>query len=182
MTHQNHRPPTIADILYESFYSGAIGGAVVALFFLVLDTIAGRPLFTPSLVGSVLFFGEAADAVSTVRLDAVALTTIVHLLAFILLGLLASWVVRFVEARAPSFSASAGALFVLASAGFLMGASVIMPGVAGRIGAGSILVANAVTAAAMTAFLRRAHLSAEAEQGAKADAGNDTADLSGTPA
>jgi hypothetical protein len=182
MTHENHRPPTIADILYESFYSGAIGGAVVALFFLVLDTVGGQPLFTPSLVGSVLFFGEAADAVSAVRLDAVALTTIVHLVAFMLLGLLASQVVRFVEARATSFSASAGALFVLASAGFLMSASVLMPGVAGRIGAGSILVANALTAVVMTAFLRKAHFSAEAEQGEGADAGNDVTDLSGTPA
>lgn len=182
MTHENHRPPTIADILYESFYSGAIGGAVVAFFFLVLDTIGGQPLYTPSVVGSVLFFGEAADTVSTIRLDAVALTTIVHLVAFVLLGLLASWVVRFVESRATSFSASAGALFVLASAGFLISASVVMPGVAGQIGAGKILVANALTAVAMTAFLRKAHLSAEAEQGKNPDAETDVTDLSGTAA
>lgn len=182
MTHENHRPPTIADVLYESFYSGAVGGAVVAFFFLALDTIGGQPLFTPSLVGSVLFLGESAEAVNAVRLDAVALTTIVHILAFVLLGLIASWIVRFVETRSPSFSASAGALFVLASAGFLMTASVLMPGVAGRIGPGSILIANALTAVAMTAFLRRAHFSAEAEHSAGSNAETDLADVRGTPA
>jgi hypothetical protein len=107
MTHENHRPPTTADVLYESFYSGAIGGAVIALFFLVLDIVGGRPLFTPSLVGSVLFFGESAEAVTGVRLEGVALASIVHLLAFMLLGLMASWVVRLVEARTTSFLASA---------------------------------------------------------------------------
>ena len=70
----------------------------------------------------------------------------------------------------------------LASAGFLITASVLMPGVASRIGPGSILIANALTAVAMTAFLRRAHFSAEAEQGAESNAESDLADVTGSPA
>ncbi len=35
---------------------GLIGGTVVAVFFLVLDLIAGVPLRTPSVLGELLMF------------------------------------------------------------------------------------------------------------------------------
>ncbi|HET9947919.1 MAG TPA: hypothetical protein VFQ22_03220, partial [Longimicrobiales bacterium] len=47
--------PTLAeDLAFDAFYGGAIGGSTIALFFLVVDGLQGRPLFTPSLIGHVL--------------------------------------------------------------------------------------------------------------------------------
>ncbi len=65
-------PTTKGEYLLEALYAGVFGGVGVALFFLVVDIVAGRPLFTPSLLGSVLVFGSEAKDVLSVRLDAVA--------------------------------------------------------------------------------------------------------------
>ncbi len=48
---------------------------------MVADLLDGRPLFTPSLMGSVMFLGMAAEDVEKVRLDAVAYCSIVTFIA-----------------------------------------------------------------------------------------------------
>ena len=49
-------------LLRDAFVSGAIGGTVIALWFLVIDVVAGRPFYTPSALGRALFsvFGPIA--------------------------------------------------------------------------------------------------------------------------
>ena len=42
----------------EGTYAGAIGGTVVAGWFLILDLLQGHPLRTPSVLGQVLLFGR----------------------------------------------------------------------------------------------------------------------------
>ena len=70
---------TIGDYAYDAIYVGGIGGGLVALFFLVFDiAVHGEALFTPSLMGSVLFDGIRPDAVLTVNMIAVARYTAVH--------------------------------------------------------------------------------------------------------
>jgi len=44
-------------ILREGFIAGLIGAAAVALWFLIVDVIAGRPFFTPAMLGSAVFWG-----------------------------------------------------------------------------------------------------------------------------
>src|SRR5205823_1851736 len=39
-------------ILREGFIAGLIGAGAVALWFLIVDIIAGRPFFTPAMLGS----------------------------------------------------------------------------------------------------------------------------------
>ena len=53
---------TKADILYDGLHSGAIGGSAVALFFFAVDAFRGEPLFSPSLMGGVLFSREPSPA------------------------------------------------------------------------------------------------------------------------
>jgi hypothetical protein len=66
---------------------GVIGGLAVALWFLVLDTIAGRPLLTPSLLGQVVLMGNPAPSTETVVFGAVLLYTAFHFIVFALLGM-----------------------------------------------------------------------------------------------
>jgi hypothetical protein len=40
--------------LREGFIAGLIGATSVAVWFLIVDLIAGRPLFTPSVLGEAL--------------------------------------------------------------------------------------------------------------------------------
>ena len=65
-------PHTRSDLIRDALASGVFGGSVVALFFLVVDLMDGRPFFTPSLIGSVMFYGVSAEDVANVRLGAVA--------------------------------------------------------------------------------------------------------------
>ena len=80
-------PTKLDDLLYDAFYSAAIGGSVLGLFFLLVDVVAGQPFYTPSLMGSVLFLGMTPEAVTDIRLDLVAYVTMLHMGAFGALGL-----------------------------------------------------------------------------------------------
>jgi TRAP-type C4-dicarboxylate transport system permease small subunit len=131
-----------ADLLYGWFYSAGIGGSVAALFFLINDSLHGRPFFTPTVLGSVAFLGAAADAVTSVSLHAVVLYSVVHFAAFGLLGLLATGLFAFVV------------LFVLMEGAILVASATVMPGVVPRLGRGVVFGANALTAAAVALFLR----------------------------
>ncbi|HKJ01359.1 MAG TPA: hypothetical protein VJ997_02860, partial [Longimicrobiales bacterium] len=113
--------PPAGDIAYGSFYSGAVGGAVVAFVFLAADVMAGRPLFTPSLLGSVVFLGQSAADVTGVNLVAVALFTGVHFVAFGCLGVLSTMLFRAALERdmAPTVVTGA-ALFVAMQGGLYL--------------------------------------------------------------
>ena len=66
---------------------GIIGGLAVALWFLILDSIAGRPMLTPSLLGQVVLFGDSTPDTSGVVFGAVLLYTAFHFVVFALLGM-----------------------------------------------------------------------------------------------
>lgn len=164
--HEHHAPPNKGDIAYEAFYSAAVGGLALAFLFLAAELLAGRPLFTPSLLGSVIFFGAEPESVEAIDYTAVALFTVVHILGFAVLGFVAAGMARFLEERTGgSFVAPALAIFLILEAGFLLFNYLVAPGAAAIIGHGKILLGNALAAAAMTAFLRAAHGTAQAEVG-----------------
>jgi hypothetical protein len=73
-------------ILAEGTDVGVIGGLVVAVWFLVLDLLAGRPLMTPSLLGQVVLFGDSTPE-PTVIFGAVLVYTAFHFLVFALIGM-----------------------------------------------------------------------------------------------
>lgn len=161
MSHGNHPEPKPGDLLYESFFSGAIGGAVIALFFLVRDSLGGRPFFTPSFLGGILF-GTGGSGETSPDFTAVALLTAVHFGTFAVFGAMATRVVRAVERRTGGSPILPGlVLFVLLEGSFLAATSILMPGVHGQLGHGTVLLANVLAAAAMSMFLRQAHDSAE---------------------
>ncbi|MBI1735740.1 MAG: hypothetical protein HYR51_11255, partial [Candidatus Rokubacteria bacterium] len=60
-------------------------------FFVVADAIAGRPLlYTPALFGGALFYGVTSPSEVTVALAPVLAYTAVHLVAFLVIGLIAA--------------------------------------------------------------------------------------------
>src|SRR5215813_6785332 len=44
-------------IYEEGLVAGLIGAAVIAVWFLVLDTVGGRPFHTPTILGRAIFLG-----------------------------------------------------------------------------------------------------------------------------
>lgn len=151
------RARTRADLAYESLYCAAIGGSIVALFFLVIDAWNGRPLFTPSLMGGVLFGGVAAETVDVVRLDWVAYTTILHFIVFGAIGVGVALVAKQVEAHARHPAAVLFAVFAAIEWVFLVGAFLLLPGVLAVLGPWRVAAANLLAAGGIAAFLWANH-------------------------
>jgi hypothetical protein len=66
---------------------GIIGGLAVAIWFLILDSIAGRPLMTPSLLGQVVLMGDSTPDTSNIVFGAILLYTAFHFVVFALIGM-----------------------------------------------------------------------------------------------
>ena len=146
-----------ADLLYDAFFTGAVGGSTVALFFLAVDLLEGRPLFTPSLLGSVLFEGAHAETHRGPRLDMVAFYSIVHFAVFGALGAAAALGLRRLEARARHPVWVGLGLLAVFELAFFAVAPLALPGVLARLGALPVALANALAAGSMALFLLRSH-------------------------
>ncbi len=176
-------PSKINDILYETFYSGAIGGSLLALLFLLSDAVHGRALFTPSALGSTLLFGTPLQATLPTSLEAVAWFSVVHFALFGVLGLIGSLLVRSMEAHENRPMWVTLVLFGIMEAGFFLPLRALVPGLPAIMGYARVSVVNLATAAAMVVFLhhaRRVEAQAEAELRAHArDADRAMRDTSG---
>lgn len=150
------RPATIAT---DGIVAGLIGASTVAVWFLVLDTLAGRPLYTPTVLGLALFkrgAGLDTPAAVPVSLEMVGMFTWVHALAFIALGGAASYLLAGVERR-PSLGFGLLLLFVVFQAGFTVAAAVLAPNIIAIVGWIPIMTANLLAAAAMAVHLGWRH-------------------------
>src|SRR6185295_9479726 len=77
----------------QGLAAGVLGAAAVAIWFLIVDLVAGRPFFTPSILGTALFQGSAAVATPErvpVSLEMVVVFTWIHVLVFVIIGVAAS--------------------------------------------------------------------------------------------
>lgn len=84
----------------EGLVTGLLGAGVVALWFFLLDIVAGQPFRTPAALGSALFLGAGSPAEVELNVGIVAAYTVVHVAAFWAVGALFVAVARQLE-RAP---------------------------------------------------------------------------------
>lgn len=156
----------LADILYESFYTAGVGGSVVALTFLLLDGVADRLFYTPSLVGQMLFTGAPASSVTSVSLKAVAYYTPVHFAAFFLVGLVAALLARTVDRGEHRPFWALIVLFCIMEGGFLFVSHFFLHGLAETLGTSRVAGANFMAAVGMVVSLHSArHTEAEMHAG-----------------
>ncbi len=104
----------------EATLAGGLGAVAIMVWFLILDTIQGHPLYTPTVLGTVLFHsGEAVSLADLpVSLGMVALYTILHGVGFCFVGYVA--VRLFVAAeRHPAWLFGLLLFFIFFFAGFL---------------------------------------------------------------
>jgi len=146
-----------ADLLYDAFYGAAIGGSVIALFFLVVDALAGQPLFTPSLIGTALFSSGEVSLNTPIRLDMVAYFSAVHFATFLALGGAISTMCRWTGLSQSNPVYVTIATFLILTGVFLLASALFMEGVGSVIGLGKILAANLLTGISMGWFLSYAH-------------------------
>ena len=73
-------------VIGEGTDVGLIGGVAVALWFLVLDSFAGHPLQTPSLLGQMVILGDRTPD-PELAFGAILLYTAFHFIVFALIGM-----------------------------------------------------------------------------------------------
>jgi hypothetical protein len=136
-------------VLREGVVAGLVGAAIVALWFLAIDTIQGEPLRTPALLGTA-FLRQTATA------PAVLSYTVVHGVAFLAFGTVASILIAAAE-REPVFVFFLIILFTafeVASFGaIVIAANWVLNEVAGW----TIFVGNLLAAGAMLGYFFRRH-------------------------
>lgn len=143
--------------LLEGLITGIIGAGTVAAWFLLLDTIQQTPLWTPSLLGTVLFKGtDAAAGHQAVDPGMVAAYTLVHHAAFIGVGLVASFLVSEIE-RVPPLGIALVFLFVFFETAFQIFLVAMGEPLLGGIAFWGVALANLLAAAAMAAYLWYRH-------------------------
>ena len=142
--------------LREGVLAGFLGASAVALWFLILDTVAGRPFYTPQMLGSSLatFFG--APGTGNV-IPLVLGYTLVHFAAFIVVGLVVAAVVNNAEDE-PSLLIGAAFLFVVFEVAWYGWAAVLSRSPRfGNLAWYAVMIGNLVAAASMGVYLWRAH-------------------------
>lgn len=153
LTHPRTAP---SDVLYAAAYAGAIGGSAIALFFLVIDLARGAPLATPSLLGSAIVTGAAPSGQVPVRIDLVAMVSVLHLVAFGAVGAVFALVVGRVADLVHRPVVLGAGIFATLTAGIVTVDLLFLNGIVTALNPVAIVLGNAVAAACMAVFYRYA--------------------------
>lgn len=145
-----------AGLFEDSILTGMIGAAVVAIWFLILDTARGQIFFTPSLLGSVIFLGQSPEQVVSVNPYIIFAYTGLHGVLFLVAGFVIARMFSMFE-RNPQFGIVILMLFLLFESILFSAAAAIFPNLIGTIGAIAVACGNLFAAIAMFAFLIRRH-------------------------
>jgi hypothetical protein len=133
--------------------AGLFGAIAVAVWFFLLDVIAGRPLQTPAALGSSLFFAK-----STIEMSARVIGAYIafHFIAFIAAGLLFVWITEKIERR-PSFLLLALLFLIVAEALALANFATYAQWGLGSLGVWSVTIANIIGMAVMGWYIWATH-------------------------
>ena len=141
--------------LTRGLLTGLLGAAVVAVWFFLLDVLAGAPFTTPAALGSALLFGSNADT-AALNLGVVAAYTVIHVVAFAIAGVVFVIVAEGIE-RSPSFLLLA-VMTVIVLEGVIVAALALgAQWVLGALGVWSVLLANIIAVASMAWYLWLTH-------------------------
>lgn len=144
-------------LLADALVAGVVGYATVVAFFAAVSLAQGRsPFHTAALLGGALFAGLRDPAAVVLDPGVVLAFNGLHLLAFLLFGLLAAWLVYEAELH-PEFWYLAFILFVTAAV-VSYGAVLALTVLVGTLVSPWLLVLSTVLGAvAMAGYLAGAH-------------------------
>jgi hypothetical protein len=157
-------PFSSRNVIREGLIAGVIGATSIAIWFLIVDTIAQRPLFTPALLGSGLqHVFDRGTSTEPSFAESVILYTFVHYAVFGIAGIIVSVVVAVAEST-PSILGGFFILFIAFELGIhglvaLLQESTIL----GALGWYQIMIGNLLAALFMGGYLWRRHPELRAE-------------------
>jgi hypothetical protein len=146
------------NFLREGIITGFIGATAIAIWFLVVDTIAGHPFYTPIFLGKgvVSVLGKSMNMMGDTAFTQVLGYTIFHYVAFFIVGIVLTVIVHQAE-RTPGILAGLLVAIVIMTLGFYMIAAAFAQSALGQIAWAQIFVANLLAAGLMLGYLWRKH-------------------------
>jgi len=142
-------------VLRDGIVAGALGATSVAIWFFLVDLIAGQPLGTPIVLARGFLGLIHADW--TNRLLLVVIYTVFHYAAFIAVACIAAAIIHWGE-RTPGVLAGAFLLFVVIELGFYLMTLILgQSATYGGLSAMQVAVGNLIAAAVMGTYLWRTH-------------------------
>jgi hypothetical protein len=140
----------------EGLVAGLAGAIAVMVWFLALDLVRSRLLFTPGALGSALFFGARGATEVQITVETVLGYTGVHVAAFMAAGLLAS---AFTEGarREPPLLLGLVLFFVTLEVLFIGLIAIIAAWLLDAMDWWTIVAANLIAAAVMFGYLLHEH-------------------------
>jgi hypothetical protein len=134
---------------------GLVAAAIVAVFFHVVDILAGRPFYTPAALGSNLILGQSLDPGEGIPYTLVFAYGATHTVVFVAFGVIAAGQIAF---RPRLLGLKEGAvlatiLFAVFQATFLSLAGLFAWSVLDEMGIGRVAVANLLASAGLAGYL-----------------------------
>ena len=151
-----HKSDWWLSTVHEGVVAGTLSGAVVALWYLLCDTIVGRPFHTPALLGAIFFDGLHGYDIDAATLVPVLKFTALHFAAFIAFGLATALVIAAAE-REPLLILGALMVYACFEVCFLAFVTFLDALALGTIGWWKIAAANAITLATVFGYFQYQH-------------------------
>jgi hypothetical protein len=149
--------PAISRTYQQGLVAGVIGAATIAIWFFIIDIFNGRPFYTPSILGTILFRNsvELPETIP-VSFEMVLLYTWVHGMAFCVVG---GVVAKLLELAESYLNVGFGILllFVIFEFGFVGVAFIFAEPVLHALAWPTVLVGNLLAATAMATYFWRHH-------------------------
>ena len=143
-------------IIREGLIAGLIGAGAVAAWFLIVDSIAGSPFFTPAMLGSAVFMGLRDPGQVVVAVEPVASYTLLHALLFSLAGIVAAALAAMVE-KFPTTLFLVVVFFAVFEVGFYIVVAVLAQPLLGALAWWSVAIGNLIAASGMGYYLWSVH-------------------------
>ncbi len=149
MEHRDH------NFVREGIYAGAIGATAIAIWFLIIDTVSGHPLYTPKLLGHAVI-SILGPAMPDSTMTQVLGYTLFHYAAFALIGIVLVAIIHQSE-RTPAILAGLLIVFVVLQLGTYGLSAFLSESPLGGMAWYQIFIANLLAAATMGWVVWRRH-------------------------
>lgn len=144
------------NFLREGVITGFIGATAIAVWFLIVDTISGRPFYTPIFLGRGVVSVLGKNMMGDTAFTQVVGYTIFHYAAFFIVGIVLTVIVHQAH-RTPGILAGLLVAFVIMTMGFYMIAAAFSESALGNLAWPQIFIANLLAAGLMMGYLWRTH-------------------------
>jgi hypothetical protein len=149
----------ISRLYLEGVIAGIIGAAIIAIWFLILDTFNGRPLYTPTVLGTALFGrGERLSSPESMKVswEMTLMYTWVHGMVFVVIGGSVSYLLRLAE-KNPDLGFGIILLFVVLEFGFIGAGFIFAEPILHALAWPMVLIGNLLAAAGMAGYFWLRH-------------------------